>query len=147
MNWWVFLRFLLWGWVLGWASSSTSILGVNPCLQPLWFDEFLLIPQSLGFSSSSKIGRKIDGVLYPRVPRFAGYRLKIWIRLVPSSDKWLGNQVLHTGYGPTTTYRREGVTNLKRNQTQEWSIPTLSPITVFAGCQKYHLPTHCRFSL
>jgi hypothetical protein len=43
-----------------------------------------------------------DRVLYPGVPRVTGYRPKIWIWSVPSSGKWLGNEVPHTGYIPTT---------------------------------------------
>jgi hypothetical protein len=43
----------------------------------------------------------IDGVLYPGVPRVTSYGPKISIQLVPSSNKWLGNQVPHTRYGPT----------------------------------------------
>jgi hypothetical protein len=35
---------------------------------------------------------------------------------VPSSVKWLGNQIPHTGYGPTTPSWRAGTTNLKRTR-------------------------------
>jgi hypothetical protein len=57
----VFLWFLSWIWVIGWTSSSTSNLGVNPWLQPLWFHGFLLVPPKPRFFSSSKIRRKIVG--------------------------------------------------------------------------------------
>jgi hypothetical protein len=36
------------------------------------------------------------------VPQVTVYGSKIWIRLVPSSSKWLGNYTPHIGYGPTT---------------------------------------------
>jgi hypothetical protein len=61
MIWGVFLRFLPWIWVLGWASSSTSNLGVNPWLKPLGFHGFLQVPVKPRFLSSSKIGREIIG--------------------------------------------------------------------------------------
>jgi hypothetical protein len=57
--WGVFLQFLPWIWTLGWASSSTNNLGVNPWLYPLWFYGFLFIPPKPRFFSSSKIEREI----------------------------------------------------------------------------------------
>jgi hypothetical protein len=53
----VFLRFLPCIWVLGWGLSSTSNIGVNPCLYPLRFHWFLLVPQKPRFLSSSKVGK------------------------------------------------------------------------------------------
>jgi hypothetical protein len=37
------------------------------------------------------------------VPRVTGYGLKIWIRPVASSDKWLENQAPRIRYGSTTS--------------------------------------------
>jgi hypothetical protein len=51
---------------------------------------------------------------YTRVLRASGYGL-IYLNtmMFPPSKKWLGNQVPHTGYGPTTPSSRGGTTNWK----------------------------------
>jgi hypothetical protein len=59
--WGVFLWFLMWIWVLGRASLSTSNLEVNTWLYPLQFHGFLLVSPKPRFLSSSKIRRKIIG--------------------------------------------------------------------------------------
>jgi hypothetical protein len=40
--------------------------------------------------------------LVPRVSPIVSYGPKNWIRLVPSSDRRLGNHTPRTGYGPTS---------------------------------------------
>jgi hypothetical protein len=60
--WEVFLRFLLWSWVLERTSSSTSILGVNSWLEPHESHGFLSVFPKSSSSSSSKIEREILGL-------------------------------------------------------------------------------------
>jgi hypothetical protein len=77
------------------TNASIAAAGITFCR--LQVTDF----QDGGFDRGSKYPRHEEELstyrgLVPRVPRVTDYDPKIWIRPVPSSDTWLGNQALRT---------------------------------------------------
>jgi hypothetical protein len=99
-----------------WCPFSTrgSSLAMMDCRAPIRLHLLLLPPSLILLFFNAKLSHKIWPLfrshpltplyrgLVPRVPWVTSYNKKIWIRLVPSSGKRLGNQAPCTRDGRTT---------------------------------------------